>query len=160
MIHCLLYHKLRPVTHWMVIQDTVASVSAKCQHRQSGRYMLPASALTHCQHTQSCFVHCSIYGAMFWKDKSSNGIIQQVFQWRWSFDVFCCCCFFPADVALAMLESEEKALKRRRMLIWSWMSLKISSSLRSAIFGVLIWGWNRSPCSCSDRSIPGVRHQE
>ena len=30
-------------------------------------------------------------------------------------------------------------------MVWSWISFKISSSLRSTIFDVLIWGWSTSP---------------
>ena len=42
-----------------------------------------------------------------------------------------------AGVDVAMLESEEKARKRRRT-VWSWISFKTSSSLRWAIFDVSI----------------------
>ena len=40
-----------------------------------------------------------------------------------------------AGVDVAMLESEEKACKGKRM-VWSWISFKMLSSLRSAIFDV------------------------
>ena len=94
------------------IQDTVASVGARRQRRQSDRHTLPTSALAHKQHTRTkqFSARCSIYGkASRREDKSSTWLhppslpIETIVWWC-----------FAAGVNAATLESEEKANKRIR----------------------------------------------
>ena len=56
--------------------------------------------------------------------------------------IICNC--FAVGIYVAMLKSEEKVGKRRGT-VWSWISFKISSLLRSVIFDGSIRGRNSSP---------------
>ena len=105
--------------------------------------------------TQQFSARYSIYGkASTHKDKLSEWL--QPASPLTKTIIWCC---FAAGVDAVMLKSEGKANKRRRT-VWSLISIKLTSSLRSVSFDVLTWGWSSSPCSRSDWSIPSVRHQK
>ena len=57
--------------------------------------------------------------------------------------IICKC--FAAGIDVAMLKSEEKKVGKRRRTVWSWISFKISSLLRSVIFDGSIQGRSSSP---------------
>ena len=69
--------------------------------------------------------------------KSSNGVIQLVFWWKWTFDSFLFLC--ATGIAVALLESEEKAHKKRAVLTWKELQNMVLIAISH------FWGFNFRP---------------
>ena len=132
---------VRPIAHWrrfkiwrqaLVPGNSAGRVTDTCYQRLHSH--------TGNKRTQQFRACCSIYGKVSRrKDKWSKwlhpaSLLIKTIVWR----------CLAAGVDAAVLESKEKANKRRRKA-WSWISLKLLFSLRSASFDVSTWGRSSPP---------------
>ena len=92
------------------IPDTVASVGAKRQRRQSDRSTPPTYALAHHNTLQQLSARCSVYGKV---SRRKSNTLKWLHPASLPMKTIIWCCF-AARVDVAMLESEEIELKGKK----------------------------------------------
>ena len=147
-----LFGGLRPIAHWrrFKIRWKASTPGGSAGRETNTRFQRLYSHICNTG-TQQFSARCFIYSKTSTREDKSSKWLHPA-----SPPTIICWCF-AAGVDAVMLRSEVKANKRRT--VWSWISFKLTSSLRSASLMFRHEAGVAPLCSCSDWSTP-VRRQK